>query len=94
MEFRYPLVFHRSLALHLIFKQLNPIHTLILLLSNPFTQDVTESAILSKKCTCTCVLFRTVSETELFHCGVPKLLITKRYYVPFLIPVFIVIQFT
>jgi hypothetical protein len=38
---------------------------------------------------CTCVLFRTVSEIELFHCTVPKLLIRKRYYVSFLIPVFI-----
>jgi hypothetical protein len=37
-----------------------------------------------------CALFRTVSETELFHCTVPKLFINKRYYVLFLIPVFIV----
>jgi hypothetical protein len=36
------------------------------------------------------VLFRTVSEIELFHCTLPKLLITKRYYVLFLITVFIV----
>jgi hypothetical protein len=46
-----------------------------------------------------CVLFRTVSEIELFHYTVPKLLIRKRYYVLFLIPVFIVqvtklVQFT
>jgi hypothetical protein len=45
------------------------------------------------------VLFRTASEIELFHCTVPKLLIRKRYYVLFLIPVFIVqvtklVQFT
>jgi hypothetical protein len=31
-----------------------------------------------------------VSEIELFHSTVPKLLIRKRYYVLFLIPVFIV----
>jgi uncharacterized membrane protein YkvI len=37
----------------------------------------------------TCV-FRTVSEIELFHCTVPKVLTRKRYYVLFLIPVFIV----
>jgi hypothetical protein len=39
---------------------------------------------------CTCVPFRTVSEMELFHCTVPKLLIRKRYCLLFLIPVFIV----
>jgi hypothetical protein len=39
---------------------------------------------------CTCVLFLTVSEIELFYCTVPKLLKRKRYYVLFLIPVFIV----
>jgi hypothetical protein len=38
----------------------------------------------------TCALFRTVSEMELFHCTVPKLVMRKRYYVLFLIPVFIV----
>ena len=40
----------------------------------------------------TCVLFRTVSEIELFECTTAKLLIRKRYYVYvlFLIPVFIV----
>ena len=40
----------------------------------------------------TCVLFRTVSEVELFECTNSKLLIRKRYYVYvlFLIPVFIV----
>jgi hypothetical protein len=48
---------------------------------------------------CTCVLFRPISETELFHYTVPKLLIWKRYYILFLIPVFIVqvtklVQFT
>jgi hypothetical protein len=42
-------------------------------------------------------LFRTVS--DLFHRTVPKLLIRKRYYTLFLIPVFIVqvtklVQFT
>jgi hypothetical protein len=52
-----------------------------------------------KKCTCTCVLFRTASKIELFHCTVPKLLIGKRYYVLFLIQVLIVqlttlVQFT
>jgi hypothetical protein len=46
-----------------------------------------------------CVLFRTVSEIEIFHCTVPKLLIRKRYYVLFLRPVFIfqvtkLVQFT
>jgi hypothetical protein len=42
--------------------------------------EVTVSVILSKMCKCTCVLFRTVSEIELFHCTVPKLLIRNRYY--------------
>jgi hypothetical protein len=42
-----------------------------------------------KRCICTCVLFRTVLEIELFHSTVPKLLIRKRYYVLFLITVFI-----
>jgi hypothetical protein len=46
--------------------------------------------ILSKMCICTCVLFRAVSVIELFHCTVPKLLVRRRYYVLFLIPVFIV----
>jgi hypothetical protein len=32
----------------------------------------------------------TNSEIELFNCTIPKLLIRKRYYVLFLIPVFIV----
>jgi hypothetical protein len=32
--------------------------------------EVIVSAILSKSCICTCVLFRTVSELELFHCTV------------------------
>jgi hypothetical protein len=52
--------------------------------------EVTVSVILSKKYICTCVLFRTVSEIELFHCTVPKLLIRKTYYLRFLIPVFTV----
>jgi hypothetical protein len=43
-----------------------------------------------KKFVYTYVLFRTVSQIELFHCTVPKLLIRKRYYGLFLIPVFIV----
>ena len=30
-----------------------------------------------KKCICTCVLLRTVSEIELLHCTVAKLLIRK-----------------
>jgi hypothetical protein len=30
--------------------------------------EVMVSVILSKKCICTCVLFRTFSEIELFHC--------------------------
>jgi hypothetical protein len=52
-----------------------------------------------QKFICTCVLFRSVSKIELFHCTVPKLLIRKRYYLLFLIPVFIVqvtklVQFT
>jgi hypothetical protein len=46
------------------------------------------SVILSKK-VYTFVVLRTVSEIELCHCTVPKLLIRKRYYVMFLIPVFI-----
>jgi hypothetical protein len=48
------------------------------------------SVILSNRCTCTCVLFRTVFEIELLHRTDPKLLIRKRYYVLFLIPIFIV----
>ena len=45
-----------------------------------------------QKCLCAHVLFRTVSEIELFECTTAKLLIRKRYYVYvlFLIPVFIV----
>jgi hypothetical protein len=38
----------------------------------------------------TCLLFRTVSEVQLFHYTVPKLLTRKRYYALFLVPVFIV----
>jgi hypothetical protein len=61
--------------------------------------EVTVSVILSKKCIGTCVLFQTVSEIGLFHSTVLKLLIRKRYYVLFLIQVFIVqgtklVQFT
>jgi hypothetical protein len=32
--------------------------------------EVTVSVIISKKCICTCVLFRTVSKIELFNCTV------------------------
>jgi hypothetical protein len=51
------------------------------------------------KCICTCVLFRTASKIDLFHCTFPKFLIRKIYYVLLLIPVFIVqvtklVQFT
>jgi hypothetical protein len=46
--------------------------------------------ILIKKCIYTCVLFRTVSEINLFHSRVQKLLTWKRYYVLSLIPIFIV----
>jgi hypothetical protein len=52
--------------------------------------EVIVSVILSKKCIFTCVLIRAVSEIDLCHCTVPKLLIRKRYYGLFLIPVFIV----
>jgi hypothetical protein len=54
--------------------------------------EATGSIFLSKKCICICiyVLFRTVSVLELFHCTVAKLLIRKRYYILFLIPLFIV----
>jgi hypothetical protein len=52
-----------------------------------------------KKYICTCVIFRTVSERDLFHCIDAKLLIRRRHYVLFLLPVFIVqvtklVQFT
>jgi hypothetical protein len=43
-----------------------------------------------KKCVYTCALFRTVSNIELFHSTVPKLLIRKRFYALFLILVFII----
>jgi hypothetical protein len=43
----------------------------------------------TKKMMCKYVSFRTVSERELFHCTVPKLLITKRDYVLLLILVII-----
>jgi hypothetical protein len=40
--------------------------------------EIIVSVILSKNwCICTCVLFRTVSEIELFHCTVTKLLILR-----------------
>jgi hypothetical protein len=42
-----------------------------------------------KKCICTCVLFRTVSKIAISLYS-SKWLITKRHYVLFLIPVFIV----
>jgi hypothetical protein len=47
--------------------------------------EIIVSAILRKKFIWTCVLFRTVSEIELFECTVAKSLIRKRYYVLFLI---------
>jgi hypothetical protein len=55
--------------------------------------------ILTKNCIFRGVLFRKISEIELFHCTVPKLLIRKRYYVLLLLPIFIVqvtklVQFT
>jgi hypothetical protein len=53
--------------------------------------EVIVSVILNKKLYIyTYVLFRTASEIEIFHCIVPDLFIRKRYYVLFLIPVFIV----
>jgi hypothetical protein len=64
-------------------------------------KEVIISVILSKKkkYICTCVLFQKVSELELFHCTVPKLLIRKRYCILFSIPGYIVqvtklVQFT
>ena len=53
----------------------------------------------AKKCICTRVLLREVSEIEVFHCTVAKFLIREGYYVLFLISVFIVqvsklVQFT
>jgi hypothetical protein len=62
-----------------VFTELLPGSTLIK--SVTIFWEVTVSAILSKKCICTCALFRTVSDIELFHCTAPKLLIRKRYYV-------------
>jgi hypothetical protein len=61
--------------------------------------EVTVSAILSKKGICTCVIFRTVSGLVVFDCSVTELLLIKRYYILFLIPIFIVqviklVQFT
>jgi hypothetical protein len=55
--------------------------------------------ILSKQTVYVRVPFRTVSEIQLFHRTVPKLLIRKRDYILFLISVFIVqvtklVQFT
>jgi hypothetical protein len=52
--------------------------------------EVIASVILSKEMYVQIILFRTVSEVEIFHCTFPKLLIRKRYYILFLIPVFIV----
>jgi hypothetical protein len=44
----------------------------------PLFWEVITSVILGKKkYICTCILFRTVPEIELFHCTVPKLLIMK-----------------
>jgi hypothetical protein len=42
-----------------------------------------------QKSVCVRVPFRMVSEIELSHCIVTKILIRKRYYILFLIPVFI-----
>jgi hypothetical protein len=56
----------------------------------PISWEVAESVILSKILKCTCALFRTVSKIQIFHCTVPKLMIRKRYYVLFLIPIFTV----
>jgi hypothetical protein len=36
------------------------------------------SVILSEICICTCILFRTVPEIELFHCTVPKFFYKKE----------------
>jgi hypothetical protein len=47
--------------------------------------NIIVSVVLSKKNVYICVLFRTVSEIDLFHCTVPKLLIRKRCYALFLI---------
>jgi hypothetical protein len=54
---------------------------------------------LKQKIVSICVLLRTVSEIEVFHCTVAKLLIRKRCYVLFLLSVFVVqvtklVQFT
>jgi hypothetical protein len=40
-------------------------------------REIIVSVIISRTCICTCVLFRTVSEIELFHGTVPKLLVRK-----------------
>jgi hypothetical protein len=40
--------------------------------------EVIVSVILINNCVCTCVVFRKVSEIEVFHCTIPKLLIRKR----------------
>jgi hypothetical protein len=40
--------------------------------------EVTVSGILSKMYICTFVLFRTVSEIELFHCTIPKIVDEKE----------------
>jgi hypothetical protein len=57
--------------------------------------EVIVLVILNKTlCISTCVLFRTVSEMDLLHCTVTKLLITNIYYVLFLIPVSIVQETT
>jgi hypothetical protein len=57
------------------------------------------SVILSKKSVYVRVSYSELFPREIFYCAVPKLLIRKRYYVLFLIPVFIVqltklVQFT
>jgi hypothetical protein len=52
--------------------------------------EVVLTVTLSKKCICARALFRAVSEIELFHRTVADLLIRKRYYLLFLISVFVV----
>jgi hypothetical protein len=40
--------------------------------------EVVVSVILRKKCMSICVLFRTISEIELFYCTVPKFFYKKE----------------
>jgi hypothetical protein len=66
-----------SIGLRVIGAPRPPLHDEVVLEEEGVSQEkrstfweVTVFAILSKKCICTCVLFRTVSEIELFHCAV------------------------